>query len=74
MVEGCLKRTDTITGKPLLNRKQYEVVDIVAKRILREMHAVTKQRFDQIGEPLRWSMHGGPGTGKSHVIKVLKEE
>ena len=32
------------------------------------------QSFDEIGEPLRWSMHGGPGTGKTHVIKVIKEE
>ena len=30
--------------------------------------------FDDIGEPLRWSMHGGPGTGKTHVIKIIKEE
>ena len=25
------------------------------------------------GEPLRWLIHGGPGTGKSHVIKQVKE-
>ena len=25
------------------------------------------------GEPLRWLVHGGPGTGKSHVIKLVKE-
>ena len=24
-------------------------------------------------EPLRWLMHRGPGTGKSHVIKVIKD-
>ena len=27
-----------------------------------------------LSEPLRWCMHGGPGTGKSHVIKILKDE
>ena len=27
-----------------------------------------------LGEPLRWCVHGGPGTGKSHIIKILKEE
>ena len=21
-----------------------------------------------------WMLHGGPGTGKSHVIRILKEE
>ena len=25
------------------------------------------------GEPLRWCVHGGPGTGKSHVINLVKE-
>ena len=23
---------------------------------------------------LRWSMHGGPGTGETHVIQIVKEE
>ena len=25
-------------------------------------------------EPLRWSLHGGPGTGKPHVLKMFKNE
>ena len=25
-------------------------------------------------EPLRWLLHGGPCTGKSHVVKILHEE
>eukprot|EP00959_Pyramimonas_sp_CCMP1952_P338564 7090204-Pyramimonas_sp.AAC.1 len=25
-------------------------------------------------EPLRWCMHGGPGTGKSHVLSVIRQE
>ena len=25
------------------------------------------------GEPLRWLLHGGPGTGKSRVIQILKQ-
>ena len=28
----------------------------------------------QAGEPLRWLMHAGPGTGKSHVINVIKND
>ena len=38
------------------------------------MDALVRNDFSTIGEPLRWSMHGGPGTGKTHVIKILKEE
>ena len=25
-------------------------------------------------KPLLWLMHGGPGTGKSHVVKIIKEQ
>ena len=25
-------------------------------------------------EPLRWALHGGPGTGKSHALRVLRTE
>ena len=25
------------------------------------------------GEPLRWVIHGGPATGKSHVLTLIKE-
>ena len=49
------------------------VVERVAKQIIAEMRAVRQNDFSSIGEPLRWSMHGGPGTGKTHVIKLLKE-
>eukprot|EP00959_Pyramimonas_sp_CCMP1952_P414558 8686064-Pyramimonas_sp.AAC.1 len=27
-----------------------------------------------MGEPLQWCMHGGPGTGKSHVLRILRHE
>ena len=30
--------------------------------------------IDTTREPLRWAMHGGPGTGKTHVINIIKEE
>ena len=30
--------------------------------------------IDTTKEPLRWAMHGGPGTGKTHVTKTIKEE
>ena len=28
---------------------------------------------DALPQPLRWSMHGGPGTGETHVIKTIKD-
>ena len=31
-------------------------------------------RFEDLPEPLRWCVHGGPGTGKTHIIKIIKEE
>ena len=75
-VNGWLKdvkvRKDECHRK-LLNKEQYEVVERVAKRIIAEMRAVRQNYFSSIGEPLRWSMHGGPGTGKTHAIQLLKE-
>ena len=38
------------------------------------MIAIANDNFEELGEPLRWSMHGGPGTGKTHVITILKHE
>ena len=66
------KRTSAGNRK-LLNTEQFAMVKRVADRVMDEMRAVSKQNSPSIGEPLRWSMHGGPGTGKTHVIKVLKE-
>ena len=41
-------------------------------RVIREMDATAKDKVDA-DEPLRWLLHGGPGTGKSHVIKLVVE-
>ena len=56
-------------------RDRFKVVKKVAKRIRLEYRALHGgMRLEDLPEPLRWSMHGGPGTGKTHVIKILKEE
>ena len=39
-----------------------------------EKAALQTGDYEALPEPLRWSMHGGPGTGKTHVIKIIKEE
>ena len=67
-------RTRKIGERRVLNKEQYEVVKLVATRVKDEMRALSKKKFVDIGEPLRWCVHGGPGTGKSHVIKLWKEE
>ena len=59
-------------GKLLLNAGQYKMVEKVAARVMEELDADDRPG-EGAGEPLRWMLHGGPGTGKSHVIKVVKE-
>ena len=52
----------------MYKEKQFEVIGRVAERICAEME-------DQaaLTEPLLWCMHGGPGVGKSHVLKGVKD-
>ena len=59
-------------GRRVCNVKQYEAVALVAERVKQELKAAADPKED-FGEPLRWLFHGGPGTGKSHVIKIIKE-
>ena len=46
---------------------QFEVVEQVAQRVCDEMNALASGDYESLSEPLRWSMHGGPGTGK-HML------
>ena len=54
-------------GKSVLNELQYEMVTKVANRVSEESEMVAGGN-NIITEPMRWSTHGGPGTGKSYVI------
>ena len=60
--------------RKVVNASQFEVVKKVAERVCLEMDVLESGDYDTSPEPLRWSMHGGPGTGKTHVIKITKEE
>ena len=60
-------------GRLLLNALQYEMVERVADQVCVERRARATNHYDNV-QPLRWSMHGGPGTGKSHVINICKKE
>ena len=66
-----IKEERTDDGRLLLNAEQFVMVRIVAQRVKIEMVAAAKGQVPE-GEPLRWLMHGGPGTGKSHVINILR--
>ena len=68
------RQKDESEKRLLVNRSQYVIVEKIALRICDEMDALAWNDFSTIWEPLRWSMHGGPGTGKTHVIKILNEE
>ena len=58
------------------NAEQHGFLKMVAQRVLQE-EASTALHGEPIAtdaEPLRWVLHGGPGTGKSHVLRLLKSE
>ena len=57
-----------------MNLKQFEAVGKVAQRVIHELRATADEEVD-FGEPLRWLIHGGPGTGKTHAITaaIVKE-
>ena len=52
------------------NAKQAEVCRKVASQVVQEILS------ENLGvlEPLRWAVHGGPGTGKSYVLNRLRKE
>ena len=49
-------------GRAIANAEQLQAVEVVATRVKEQIPDLSA------GEPLRWLLHGGPGTGKSHVI------
>ena len=60
-------------GRLVLNEKQYDMAFLIAKQVCKDIRARNTNDYTDWC-PLRWSMHGGPGTGKSHVIKTVKTE
>ena len=61
------------TGRRVLNKLQYNMVDNVANRVCVELQMVAGDTIND-EDLLRWRLHGVPGTGKSHVIRVLRQE
>ena len=64
-------RTD---GRLFVNADQFKAIAVVAKQVIKELpsrEGVLRADTD----PLRWVVHGGPGTGKTHVVRdVIKNE
>eukprot|EP00438_Fugacium_kawagutii_P008899 Skav215707 [mRNA] locus=scaffold2573:242958:252224:+ [translate_table: standard] len=52
------------------NTDQAEVCRKVASQVLQEMSSQSPGGV----EPLRWAVHGGPGTGKSYVLNRIRKE
>ena len=69
-----LKARKRQNGRAFCNSRQYVMIEKVARRVIREMQAQASDGEIDYGEPLRWCMHGGPGTGKSKAIEIIKEE
>eukprot|EP00959_Pyramimonas_sp_CCMP1952_P003156 65355-Pyramimonas_sp.AAC.1 len=44
----------------------------VAQRAMQELDGEARGGAG-MGDPLPWRMHGGPGTGKSHVLRILRK-
>ena len=55
--------------------QQFEIIQLVADRLKVELELIKpEESLRQDGaEPLRALLHGPPGTGKSHAVKLLRE-
>ena len=67
-----LKHRRNTRGRLVANAKQFEAVAVVAERVIEELRNQANGNSDA-GDPLRRLLHGGPGSGKSHVIKLVRE-
>ena len=53
------------------NSKQKEFCKVVAKRVAAELE-MEPQDVGKV-DPLRWVLHGGPGTGKSYALNLIRK-
>ena len=54
------------------NAEQQAFCSKVAERIVEEVREARGEAA--ASEPLRWVLHGGPGTEKSHTLKLVRKE
>ena len=62
-------------NKPFCNAEQLQAIEKVATRVRQELLHEADPDQHSFMEPLRWMVHGGPGTGKTkYVINIIKKE
>ena len=56
--------------------EQLSFAQKVAERVVAEENCGEGEQLRQVDktDPLRWALHGGPGIGKSHTLRVVREE
>ena len=66
----------TLANSSVCNAEQTQFCHQVADRIVQELNDLRDGTEDAGGssEPLRWVLHGGPGTGKSYTLRLLREK
>ena len=65
---------DSDRVRDLTNAKQKEFLELVADRVMVEEGLITKEEsIRKSMEPFVWLLHGPPGTGKSHVLTLIRE-
>ena len=57
-------------GEPSVRTAQLEMLRRVAQRLCDELEETDVSAF--ISKTLLWRLHGGPGTGKSEVLLMIK--
>ena len=63
-----------LTGKDDCNAEQASLCTKLGMRILQELHDSQLEPGTPCSQPLRWVLHGGPGAGKSHTLKMARKE
>ena len=56
-----------------VNAQQKEFLETVAAQVLRDNTQPDITKASRDAAPMRWLLHGKPGTGKSHANKELRD-
>ena len=56
------------------NAEQKEFCKQIAARVQTELQQDSSEEAADMSEPLRWALHGGPGTGKSYTLNLVRKE
>lgn len=75
MVTLCTVDDWLESAQSKVNAQQFKMIQLVTDRLKVELGLIKPEESlrTEGGEPLRYLLHGPPGTGKSHVVKLLTE-